>query len=63
LNPESKQVAHGFVEASAAHAAPETFYQFERIGYYVADRKDHTAVAPVFNRSVTLRDTWMQKSQ
>ena len=63
LNPESKHVVHGFVEASAAGAAPETVYQFERIGYYVADRKDHAAAAPVFNRSVTLRDTWMKKEQ
>ena len=29
-----------------------------RIGYFVADRKDHRADKPVFNRSVTLRDTW-----
>ncbi len=63
LNPESKHVLHGFVEAAAAQAAAETFYQFERIGYYVADRKDHRASAPVFNRSVTLRDTWMQKER
>ena len=43
---------------AAATAAPEQSFQFERTGYFVADRRDHTAAAPVFNRSVTLRDTW-----
>ena len=33
-------------------------YQFERIGYFCADSRDHTAEQPVFNRTVTLRDTW-----
>ena len=61
LNPESRHVAHGYVEASAADAAPETRLQFERTGYFVADRRDHTPSRPVFNRAVTLRDTWMQK--
>jgi glutaminyl-tRNA synthetase len=37
-------------------------YQFERIGYFVADRRDHRSDAPVFNRSVTLRDTWAAKA-
>ncbi len=61
LNPESRQVLNGYVEAAAATAAPETRYQFERTGYFVADRRDHTPSRPVFNRAVTLRDTWMQK--
>ena len=61
LNPESRHVVHGYVEASAADAAPETRLQFERTGYFVADRRDHTPSRPVFNRAVTLRDTWMQK--
>jgi glutaminyl-tRNA synthetase len=46
------------VEPAAATAVPEQSFQFERIGYFVADRKDHRADKPVFNRSVTLRDTW-----
>ncbi len=58
LNPESKRSVRGYVEPSAAQAAPEHSFQFERTGYFVADRRDHSAATPVFNRSVTLRDTW-----
>ncbi|TBR09153.1 MAG: glutamine--tRNA ligase/YqeY domain fusion protein [Lysobacter sp.] len=61
LNPGSRRVVTGYVERSAAQAAPETGLQFERIGYFVADRYDHTPAHPVFNRSVTLRDTWSGK--
>ena len=61
LNPHSRDVVHGYVEAAAATAAPEDRFQFERTGYFVADRRDHSASRPVFNRAVTLRDTWMQK--
>ena len=61
LNPESRSTLHGYVEAAAASATPETRVQFERTGYFVADRRDHTPSRPVFNRAVTLRDTWMQK--
>ncbi|WP_133478985.1 glutamine--tRNA ligase/YqeY domain fusion protein [Cognatilysobacter segetis] len=62
MNPESRRVVTGYVEPSAAQAAPETSFQFERIGYFVADRYDHSAARPVFNRSVTLRDTWAGKA-
>ncbi|WP_313255769.1 glutamine--tRNA ligase/YqeY domain fusion protein [Stenotrophomonas acidaminiphila] len=58
LNPESRRVVTGYVEPAAASAVPEQSFQFERTGYFVADRCDHTADKPVFNRSVTLRDTW-----
>ncbi|WP_313230620.1 glutamine--tRNA ligase/YqeY domain fusion protein [Stenotrophomonas acidaminiphila] len=58
LNPESRRVVTGYVEPAAASAVPEQSFQFERTGYFVADRRDHTAGKPVFNRSVTLRDTW-----
>jgi len=58
LNPESRRTVTGYVEPAAASAAPEQSFQFERTGYFVADRRDHTAATPVFNRSVTLRDTW-----
>ena len=61
INPDSRRVVQGYVEPAAAGAAPEQSYQFERIGYFVADRHDHRPDAPVFNRSVTLRDTWSQK--
>lgn len=58
LNPDSKRSVRGYVEPSAAQAAPEQAFQFERTGYFVADRRDHSAATPVFNRSVPLRDTW-----
>jgi len=58
LNPESRRTVTGYVEPAAASAEPEQSFQFERTGYFVADRRDHSATTPVFNRSVTLRDTW-----
>ena len=61
INPDSRRVVHGVVEPAAVVAAPEQSLQFERLGYFVADRHDHRPEAPVFNRSVTLRDTWSQK--
>ena len=62
LNPESRRSVRGHVEPSAAQAAPEQSFQFERVGYFVADRRDHRADAPVFNRSVTMRDTWAPRT-
>ncbi|MGN7920266.1 glutamine--tRNA ligase/YqeY domain fusion protein [Lysobacter antibioticus] len=58
LNPNSRRAVTGYVEPSAATAEREQAFQFERVGYFVADRYDHTPERPVFNRSVTLRDTW-----
>jgi len=58
LNPDSRRTVTGYVEPAAASAEAEQSFQFERTGYFVADRHDHTPSAPVFNRSVTLRDTW-----
>ncbi len=62
LNPDSRRTVTGYVEPAAASATPEQSFQFERIGYFVADRRDHNSDAPVFNRSVTLRDTWATKA-
>ncbi|AOH35142.1 glutamine--tRNA ligase/YqeY domain fusion protein [Luteimonas sp. JM171] len=62
LNPDSRRTLRGWLEPAAADAAPETSFQFERLGYFVADRHDHSPQAPVFNRSVTLRDTWAAKT-
>ena len=62
LNPDSRKVVTGYVEPAAAEAAPEQGFQFERSGYFVADRYDHAPGKPVFNRSVTLRDAWGAKS-
>ncbi len=58
LNPGSKQVVRGFVEPSLAGVGAETRVQFERHGYFVTDRYDHTPLQPVFNRIASLRDTW-----
>jgi glutaminyl-tRNA synthetase len=58
LNPRSKVVVQGWLEPSLAGTARETRVQFERHGYFVADRVDHRAEAPVFNRITTLKDSW-----
>jgi len=58
LNPDSVRVVSGWVEAAAAQVAPEQGFQFERLGYFVADRRDHAPGKPVYNRTVTLRDSW-----
>jgi glutaminyl-tRNA synthetase len=60
LNPDSKRVITAWVEPSLADAgvAPGETFQFERHGYFVADLRDHAAGHPVFNRAVTLRDSW-----
>ena len=59
LNPKSLvRLEHAVIEPSAALAAKEGAYQFEREGYFVADRYDHTPEKPVFNMTIGLRDTW-----
>jgi len=59
LNPNSLTVVHGWVEPALKDAAPEAHYQFERSGYFCADRIDQRpGERLVFNRTVTLRDTW-----
>ena len=58
INPNSKTAIRVMLEASLASAAPESIFQFERHGYFVADIKDHSAEHPVYNRTVTLRDAW-----
>jgi glutaminyl-tRNA synthetase len=58
LNPDSKRILHAYVEPELARAAPEERVQFERHGYFVADLADHGPGKPVFNRAVTLRDSW-----
>ncbi|HEX7338787.1 MAG TPA: glutamine--tRNA ligase/YqeY domain fusion protein [Rhodanobacteraceae bacterium] len=62
INPDSRRTAQGWLEPAAATAAAEMHFQFERLGYFVADRFDHTPAKPVFNRTVTLRDTWASAS-
>jgi glutaminyl-tRNA synthetase len=58
LNPESMRIITAFVEPAVAESAAEDRVQFERHGYFVADLRDHRPDKPVFNRAVTLRDSW-----
>lgn len=58
INPGSLVVSQAVVEGSLAFAAPEDRFQFEREGYFVADRFDHSVDGPVFNKVIGLRDTW-----
>ena len=59
INPDSLEVLRGCrLEPALAEARPGDFYQFERLGYFCADRRDSRPGAPVFNRTVTLRDSW-----
>ncbi len=62
LNPDSVTVMNNaVVEPALAKAEAETRFQFERTGYFVADRIEHSEATPVFNRVVTLRDVWAKK--
>ncbi len=66
LNPNSLvRLTSCRVEPSLAAAAPGSRYQFERLGYFFVDPVDSSSAAPVFNRTVTLRDTWakIEKAQ
>ena len=58
LNPGSKRVVRGYIEPSLANARPDDKFQFERHGYFVADRVDHAPGAPVINRIAGLKDSW-----
>jgi glutaminyl-tRNA synthetase len=58
LNPGSKRTITAQVEPALIAASPESGMQFERHGYFVADLVDHSARRPVFNRTVTLKDSW-----
>ncbi|MEO9079215.1 MAG: glutamate--tRNA ligase family protein, partial [Rhodanobacter sp.] len=58
INPEAMRVVQAWLEPAAAAVEREQRFQFERLGYFVADRVDHQVGAPVFNRTVTLRDVW-----
>ncbi|HEY9072556.1 MAG TPA: glutamine--tRNA ligase/YqeY domain fusion protein, partial [Desulfobaccales bacterium] len=64
LNPNSLETLTACrLEPGLAHAAPGSFYQFERQGYFCADLKDSAPGAPVFNRTVTLKDPWARLQQ
>jgi glutaminyl-tRNA synthetase len=64
LNPESLTVLDGcMLEPSLADANPGDRYQFERLGYFCVDPQDSKPGNPVFNRTVTLRDSWAKISK
>ena len=64
LNPNSVEiVAQAMLEPSLAKASPEARFQFERLGYFCADAREHRSGSLVFNRTVTLRDTWAKQHQ
>ena len=61
LNPESIKEITAYAEPAAKNLPAESRWQFERLGYFVTDRKDHSPEHPVFNRTVTLKDSWQPK--
>ena len=60
LNTDSVRVIRAQLEPALSDAAPEDCFQFERHGYFVADRADSRPGAPLFNRTVTLKDSWLK---
>jgi len=58
LNPHSLKVVQAVVEPSLTSAYADEKFQFERHGYFVADRMNHTGVKPVFNLSVGLKNSF-----
>ncbi|MBL8481066.1 MAG: hypothetical protein JNJ60_02635, partial [Rhodocyclaceae bacterium] len=58
LNPASRREITAMLEPALREARPEDRFQFERHGYFVADRVDSREQAPVFNLTVTLKDSW-----
>ncbi|HEX8441809.1 glutamine--tRNA ligase/YqeY domain fusion protein [Archangium sp.] len=62
VNPNSLVVTHGLVEPSVSRDPASARYQFERAGYFWRDPVDSRDTAPVFNRIITLKDTWVRKA-
>jgi glutaminyl-tRNA synthetase len=60
MNHDSVKIISAQLELALKDAKPSDTFQFERHGYFVADRKDSVAGKPVFNRTVTLRDAWQK---
>ena len=64
LNPDSVVTLHNcFVEKSLVEARPGSHFQFERLGYFCVDSKDASKSRPVFNRTVSLRDSWAKMAK
>ena len=62
LNPNSLEIITAKCEPSLRDAKPELRYQFERLAYFVLD-KESAPGKPVFNRTITLKDTWAKEKQ
>ena len=60
LNPNALEVVTAYLEPGMSAALPDQRFQFERHGYFVADRVDSVAGKPVFNRVTTLKDSWVK---
>jgi glutaminyl-tRNA synthetase len=58
LNPNSMEMLTGYIEPSVSGTAPGSWYQFERLGYFCVDSKDSSPDRMVFNRTISLRDSW-----
>ena len=63
INPDSVKVIRAWLEPALKNAQAEDRFQFERHGYFVADRIDSQDGTPVFNRTVTLKDSWTAKPE
>ena len=63
INPAARIAVRAQLEPTLASAAPGDHFQFERHGYFVADRVDSVAGRPVFNRTVSLKDSWGGKKR
>jgi len=63
LNPESLSSVRALLEPSLSELAADQAVQFERLGYFCVDAVDNRGDAPVFNRIVTLRDSWAKIEQ
>jgi glutaminyl-tRNA synthetase len=61
LNPDSLKTVTAYGEPALAAALPGQTFQFERVGYFCADTRESAPGKPVFNRTVTLKDSWTKK--
>ena len=63
LNPQSRKIVTAYLEPGLEKAGADDRFQFERHGYFVADRIDSKPGSPAFNRTVTLKDSWAKASK
>ena len=60
---EIKIIEDAYLEPSLEFSKEGEFYQFERLGYFCVDNKDYSDGKPIFNRTVSLRDSWSKQKQ